>query len=248
MSKRSQSGSIRCAVIAAALCFVPAAFAQTVQLQISNPPSNNVLDGIYVGSYTATNLSTGGSVQITCDDFRDQSNYNTETYTTNTFSSLGNTLWGTVLGTAAATPLYEQAAWLTLQMLQKTGTTQGDYSYTIWAIFQPSQVASWLTTYDDSTACNTVFGSGSWGAKGCTAGTGGLIGTAESQTYAAGEFSNILILTPNGCTPVSCPEQEFFEVVAEGGSALLYLILAAFTCFAAIYFRSRQKDYVAGPV
>jgi hypothetical protein len=246
MSKRSRS--IWYGIVAGILCLAPAALAQTVDLQISDPPSSNVLDGIYVGSYTATNESTGGSVQITCDDFRDESNYNSETYTVNSFSSLGSTLWGTVLGTATATPLYEQAAWLTLQMLQKTGTTQGDYSYAIWAVFQPNQVANWLTSYGDSTACNAVFGNGSWNSKGCTAGSGGLVGSAESQTFTAGEFSNILILTPNGCTPASCPEQEFFEVVAEGGSAALYLLLAGTACFAAMFLRSRQRPSIAGSV
>jgi hypothetical protein len=234
--------------LAIALVFsvAPCAFAQ--QLQISNPPSNNVLDGNYVGSYTATNLATGGSVQITCDDFKDNSNYNPATYTTNTFSSLGSTLWGSNLLASGSsigqvTQLYDEVAWLTLGMLKQTGTQQGYYSYAIWAIFSPNQVAAWLTSYNDAAACNAVFGNGSWGWHGCTAGKGGLVGTAASQIYTSGEFSNILILTPQGCRngPGSCPEQEFLEVVAEGGSAAAYLLLAGLACFAAVYFRSRQQ-------
>jgi hypothetical protein len=242
MSERSRV--LWCAVVLGLLCFVPGAWAQ-VTLQINNPPSSNVLDGIYVGSYSATNQTSGTSVQITCDDFRDESDYNSTTYTVNSFNSLGSTLWGTVMGTATATPLYEQAAWLTLQMLHLTGATQGYYSYAIWAIFQPTQVANWLTSYGDSTACNMVFGTGSWSTKGCTAGLGGYVGNAKSQTYTLSEFSNIQILTPNGCTPSSCPEQEFFEVVAEGGSAALYLLLAGSACFAAMFFRSRQRTFEA---
>jgi hypothetical protein len=238
-----------CYVIAAALlCFVPGLLGQ--ELQINDPASNNVLDGIYVGSYGATNLATGGSVQLVCDDFKDESNYSAASYTTNTFSSLGSTLWGSSLlkagdTLAQVTTLYDEAAWLTLGMLKQTGTTQGYYSYAIWAIFDSSDVAAWLTKYGDSAACNAVFGSGSWAGGKCTAGTGGLVGKAASQTFTAGEFSNLLILTPNGCTngPGTCPEQEFFEVVAEGGSAGLYLLLAGLSCFGAILFNSRHRIY-----
>ncbi len=219
-------------------------------LQINDPPSNNVMDGIYVGSYSATNLATGGNVQITCDDFMDNSDYNAATYTTNTFSSLGSTLWGTYLMSKAGgsyslsqvTQLYDEVAWLTVNMLKQSGAEQGYYSFAIWAIFDSSDVASWLTQYGDSGACNAVFGSGSWSGGKCTAGKGGLVGSALGQTYTSGEFSNILILTPTGCTtPGTCKEQEFIEVVAEGGSAALYLLFALTACFGAIFLRSRQR-------
>ena len=84
-------------LIAAVLsCLVPVAFAGTANLQINNPPSSNVLDGIYVGPYGATNTQTGAAVQIICDDFKDKSNYNSSDYTINTFSSLGRYLVGSV--------------------------------------------------------------------------------------------------------------------------------------------------------
>ncbi len=232
------------------LYLVPAGWAQTVELQINNPPSNNILDDIYVGSYSANNVTPGGpggTVQITCDDFRDESNYNVWTYNVNTFSSLGSTLWGQTLGTAAATPLYEEAAWLTLQMLPLTGTTQAEYSYAIWAVFQPNQVATWLTSANDSTTCNAVFGNNAWVAgSGCNPSKGkagtGLLSMAAGQSFYAGEFSNVLILTPQGCSGSSCPEQEFFEVVAaEGGATAGYLLLAGFACLGAMLFRSRQQ-------
>jgi hypothetical protein len=239
------------AIMVAMYC-LPQAFAQ--DLQISNPPSNNILDGIYVGSYTATNLATGGSVQITCDDFADNSNYNPATYTTNTFSSLGNTLWGSYLlgqgdSLAQVTSLYDDVAWLTLAMLKQTGTEQGYYSFAIWAIFSPNAVANWLTLYGDSAACNAVFGSGSWSMWGCTANTSknsnGLVALAENNS-AGVNTSNIVILTPQGCKngPGTCPEQEFLEVVAEGGSSALYLLLAGITCFGAMFLHSRRN--VAG--
>jgi hypothetical protein len=240
-------------VFAVILYLVPVGWAQTVELQINNPPSNNVMDDIYVGSYSANNVTPGGpggSVQITCDDFRDQSNYESWTYNVNTLtlSGLGNTLWGQALGAQNALPLYEEAAWLTMQMLPMTGTTQAEYSYAIWAIFQPSQVAAWLTSAGDSTTCNQVFGTNAWvSGSGCIPSKGqsgtGILSMAASaeKSFYAGEFSNILILTPQGCGNYSCPEQEFIEVVAEGGTAAMYLLLAGFACFGAMFFRSRLQ-------
>ncbi len=90
--------------------------------------------------------------------------------------------------------------------------------------------------------CNAIFGAG----NNClsTKVTGGLLGGAQGQSYSLGEFSNVLILTPtvNGqtCTAGGCPEQEFFEVVPEGGAALAYLLLAGICCFGAVILRSRQ--------
>ena len=237
-------GAIRSAgwlMMACLLCLAPSAFAGTVTLQINNPPSNNILDGIYVGTYGATNTSTGAQTQIICDDFKDDSNFNAATYVTHSFGNFIGTVWGP--GAAAQ---YQQAAWLTLGMLQQSGTQQGYYSYAIWAVFDPSDVAKWLTTYTDSSACNAVFGSGSWGGGKCNAGSGGLLGSAAGQQYYQGEFSNFLILTPTcSAGPGTCQEQEFFQLVPEGGSAVLYLLLAGLSCFGAMVY-SRRRVAMAG--
>ena len=215
------------------------ALASSVNLQINDPPSNNVLDGIYVGAYSATNTVTQTNTQIICDDFRDESNYNAANYTINTFSNLNNTLWG-----PGAATLYKEAAWLTLGMLGQTGVKQGYYSYAIWATFDPTDVLSWLKNYNDSAACNAVFG------NNCTstnASSGSLLYAAQ-QNYGSGDYSNFLILTPtlNCGQPGSCAEQEFFELVPEGGSALAYLLLASFSCFGAIlYSRRRAASFPA---
>jgi hypothetical protein len=243
--------ALLCAVI---LYLAPAGWAQTVELQIQNPPSNNVLDDIYVGSYSAnyvTPSGLGASLQITCDDFKDNSNFESATYNVNTFSTLGNTLWGSYLGVGTATTMYEEAAWLTLGMLGQTGTQQGYYSYAIWAIFDPGDVATWFTNHLDVNACNAVFGTGSWtgsaSAGTCTASTtnkGGLVELAMSMapSLSPSQFSNILILTPQGCAnPGTCKEQEFLEVVAEGGTTAIYLLLAGLACFGAMFFRSRLQ-------
>jgi hypothetical protein len=230
----------------AMLCLAPCAFAQQVTLQLNDPPSNNILASVYVGAYNGINTQTGAAVQVICDDFNDNSNYQPYTYNVNSFSNLGSTLWAQALGVTNATPLYEEAAWLALQTVGLTGTQQGYYSYATWAIFAPNEVASWLTSHstDGGTACNTIFGAGSWSSNACHAGKSGLVGQAIAAlpSFYTGEFANILILTPSGCTsPGSCKEQEFFEIVAEGGTAAMYLLLASFSCLAAVFFRSRRQ-------
>lgn len=220
------------------LCWVPGAFAGTVNLQISNPPSNNVLDGIYVGAYSATNTATGSPTQIICDDFKDDSNFNASNYTVHNFGNFVGTVWG-----SGAATLYQDAAWLTLGMLNQSGAQQGYYSYAIWAVFDPSDVANWLTKYGDVTACNTVFGSGSWGQSGCTAHSGGLLASAAGQQYYQGEFSNFLILTPTcSAGPGTCQEQEFFQLmpVPEGGSTAAYILLVAVFCGGAMFYSRRS--------
>jgi len=214
-------------------CVSPAAFANnppTITAQLNDPPSNNVLDGIYVGPYNATNMSGGGSFQMVCDDFKDESNYNAATYTVNTLSSLGNSIWG-----ASNMMLYEDAAWLALQMFHTTGLTQAYYQYAVWAVFQPSQVGSWLLSAGDTQAYAAIFGSG------------GLLQQAQQmcQNGTSCNYSNLLILTPN-CSGATCQEQEFFVFAApEGGTALLYLLLVGLVCGGAGW-HSRRRSAAAG--
>jgi hypothetical protein len=221
-----------------------ACVAGNVSAQLSDPPSNNILDNIYVGPYNATNIQTGASMSIICDDFKDASDYNPATYTTNSFSTLGNTLWGASLlkqgdTMGQVTALYEQAGWLVFGMINATGKQQGYYSYALWAVFDASDVLNWLKNSNDFAACNAVFG------NSCTsthAGSGSLLYSAQ-QNYMSGNYSNLQILTPNGCTSFGCPEQEFFMLVPEGGSALLYMLLAGLACLGAVWHsRRRQSD------
>ena len=222
----------------AALAFSPWAIAQNVTLTSAG---NNVADGIYVSPYYAT-VNGATNTPIVCDDFDDNSYLNTSwTGKIQSFSSLSAsnipTAWGAALGVSGATfKLYEEAAWLTLTLLQQTAGTQGqiNYSYAVWAVFDPVGVANWLTEHGDTTTYNAVFGAG------------GLLAAAQGNSYTAGEFSNVLIITPEvaglTCTAGSCPEQEFIEVVPEGGAALAYLLLAGLCCFGAMFMRSRRQN------
>ena len=81
------------AVAAVALSIAPCAFGQgQVNINLTGA-GNNVMDGVYVGPYTAT--VNGSSTQIICDDFSDES-YVGESWTANvtTLSNLNGTKWG----------------------------------------------------------------------------------------------------------------------------------------------------------
>lgn len=216
------------------LCFAPLALGQG-QVNISlTSAGNNVMDGVYVGPYTAT--VNGQSTQIICDDFVDDS-YVGESWTANvtTLANLNGTKWG---GMANATQLYDEAAWLATQMLSPTysgnATQVGYLAYALWAVFQPSAVKSWLGA--NSAAWLAVQ---SW------------LNSAAGQNFTPGEFANFFIYTPDLSHSITCnggpcpttPPQEFFGFIsaAEGGSTLIYLLLTTLACLGAIWLRSRQQ-------
>jgi hypothetical protein len=208
------------------LCFASAAFATSVTVTVTagNP---NHLDGYSVGPYTAT-VNSVPNTQVICDDFSDRTTLQTPyTDTVNTFSDLGNTLWGAAYlkkgdSMTQITNMYEEAAWLTLQLLNPANSKSiGDIQFAIWAIFNSNALSkdpnaqTWLTA-----AAN------------------------ELQYLSPGEFSDFLILTPT-CTggPGTCSGQEFFEIVPEGGSALMYLLLAGVSCVAGMFQRGRRQNH-----
>lgn len=250
------------AALLAMCCFASSAFATQSTVDVTSAGSFGY-DGIYMSPYYATVGSTQ-NVTIICDDFADETYLNTS-WTGNiiSFSSLasnlGSTVWGSWYESAAGGHVsastivqwYEEAAWLTLALLQQPSGSmnQAYYSFAEWAVFDPNSVLAWLKSYGDTGACMAVFGNA---CTSTTAVKGSLLYAAQ-QGYASGNYSSLAIISPfvNGkvCTPAisgagNCPAQEFFEVlhVAEGGAAALYLLLAAATCFGAMYFRSPRPN------
>jgi hypothetical protein len=207
----------------ALLCFAPAAFANST-LNMTGA-GNNVMDGVYVGPYYAT-VNGVANTPVICDDFADESRIGSSwSFTANNFSTLGSALWGN------QTANYEAAAWLTLQMLSlntnpNNATTVGYLSFAIWSLFDKSALNGLTSTQ--------LAGVDSWLAK-------------IPSNLTPGEFSNFVILTPQGCAngPGSCPGQEFLMMVPEGGSALTYLLLAGLSCFGAMLFRRKHQPVTA---
>jgi hypothetical protein len=200
----------------AILCFASSAFADS-SLTMTGA-GNNTMAGVYVGPYYAT-VNGAQNTQVICDDFADDSVIgHTWSFNTNTFSTLGNTLWGN------QTQNFEAAAWLTLKMLSLNGnpanaTQVGYLSFAIWSLFDKNALNGLNSTQ--------LGGVNYW------------LGMVPLNLTTS-QFSNFVILTPKDCTVGSCPGQEFLEIVPEGGSTAIYLMLAGLACLMAIRFRSRR--------
>jgi len=207
----------------ALLCLAPCAYASS-SLTMTGA-GNNVMGNVYVGPYYAT-VNGAANTPVICDDFADDTYIGSSwNYTPNTFSTLGNALWGN------QTQNYEGAAWLTLQMLSlnsnpANATQVGYLSYAIWSLFDKAALNGLNSTQ--------------------LAGVNYWLGMIPSNLTAS-QFSNFMILTPQGCTngPGSCPGQEFIMLVPEGGSGAMYLLFAGLSCFAAILFRRRSQAAAA---
>ena len=248
------NGSVRkwycIAAAAAVVCLASSAFAQ-VQVELTganpyyyaDPNYGNVSVGPYVGN--VGNI-TGG--QIVCDDYTDEVHVgqqwqaNTLNFGSLNTSNVGSTMWGATLdaslGASAVFNLYLEAAYLTEELIIANATNPGHNSaqvaelqYAIWGIFyvalNPSKAAAF---WNNAPA----------GAFGIYQGLASLSGLSASQ------FANLEIVTPvnaNGqvCGTGSGCAQEYFLLVPEGGSALLYLLLAGASCLGAIFFRRRNS-------
>jgi hypothetical protein len=202
----------------ALLCLAPSALADSNTLTMTGA-GNNVMQGVYVGPYYAT-VNGVVNTPVICDDFADDSVIgHSWGFTPNNFSTLGSALWGN------QTQNYESAAWLTLQMLSLNSipgnsTQVGYLSYAIWSLFDKAALGKLNSTQ--------------------LAGVNYWLGKIPSNLTTA-EFANFVILTPKGCTPGTCPGQEFFMLVPEGGSTAIYLLVAGLACLGAMMFRPRRQ-------
>ena len=219
MIKSTQKWCIITAV--AALCLASNAFADTITM---TGAGNNIMHGVYVGPYYAT-VNGVPNTAVICDDFADDSVIgHSWNFTSNNFSTLGNALWGN------QTQNYEAAAWLTLQMLSLNGnpanaTQVGYLSYAIWSLFDQ----------------NALNGLNSTQLAGVNFWKGNV-----PLNLTTSQFSNFVILTPNNCTPGTCPGQEFLMLtVPEGGSSVGYLFMAGLLCAVAVWIRSRRSATAA---
>jgi hypothetical protein len=233
------------------------AVAQT-SVTLTGPPPGNTYDGIYVSPYYAT---VGGATNtpVVCDDFGDNTSMGDHwTATVTPFSGTTaptNTSWGLAGGTLTQ---YDVVAWFTIALINlptsvqpaNTLTLQVIDSFALWAVFDPSGVASYLKNNPLSTnaaLCADIFGS-----FGC--GWTAADGTPDGSAYAGvtgvprGGY-NLEILSPllasgSVCKAGSdaCPAQEFIAMVPEGGAALAYLLLAGLCCFGAMFMRSRRQN------
>lgn len=167
------------AVLAALLGAAPSALADGAGMQLTSAGSN-VLGNEYVGPYTAT--INGVSTQVVCDDFADV-NYVGESWTAtvNTLSNLTGTKWGNQNNAGFG---YDEMAWLFTQMFNPQNASKvGDIQYAMWAVFDPQALFSISGT--DRT--NAMW----W------------LSQAKMQSFYSGEFSDIVLYTPNLNDPIT---------------------------------------------
>jgi len=241
------------AAAAAVVCLASCAFAQ-VEVELTGPnPYYYYYDANYkadvsVGPYVG-NVGNVTGAQIVCDDYTDevwvgeQWKASILNFSSLSTSNVGNTMWGATLdatiagGAGAVVQLYLEAAYLTEQLYtanaQNPGSNGAQVSalqYALWGIFY---VASHNSAQDAAFWTNAPSG-----AYNIYKGLAGL-------NLSVSQFANLQLVTPlngqggacgsgNGCA------QEYFMLVPEGGSALLYLLLAGASCLGAIFLRRRN--------
>jgi hypothetical protein len=149
---------------AAFICFAPGVFAQNVTMELIAPPAGPSLGGIYISPYTALigapnqtqAVITGVATYVICDDFTTDVSINTPPWQaigTNVASLQGettpdNTLkfdHGSTAAQAAQQMLdYTIAAYLAVEIMQAKAagdvTKQGDLSFSLWGLFDPTSV------------------------------------------------------------------------------------------------------------
>ena len=209
------------------LCFAPYVLAQQAQqLELVGVNGNNYA-GIYIGPYDIqVGGPTGQTSGMICDDFNDDINIGS-TWKANPVSVSSGTLMNTMFGSAGASlTMYEEAAALSYAILfsNQGATANALMQYAVWAIFSPGAVQSWLQANDGANYLadwNTIHAD--------------IAGAGGSQSL----LSEFVVWTPQNCKSGKCGAQEMFQFVPEGGSALMYLLLAGIFCFGAMWIRSR---------
>ena len=188
--RHTMRGSL-CIAALGVLWLAPYAVADSVSMVLTGA-GPNVMGGVYVGAYNAT--INGVSTKVICDDFADDT-YLNESWTASVtdFSHLSGTKW-------KSPSLYNEAAWLSLQMLSASDpTTVGEIHYAIWGLFNSDAIT-------DLGAVNAGYAHAAQDWIG------------QGAAHTTGDFSNFLVYTPDSgsarCNggPCRTPPQEFLAV------------------------------------
>lgn len=199
----------------------------TANMVLTSPGSTetgtNVLDGVYVGAYTAT--INGVSTPVICDDFADESYLNDPWQASvYTYSDLSQALWASS-NASNYTTLYDEAAWLAEQMLLPANQSQiGEIQFAIWGVFDSSAISE-LSSYsgtDGSEAQN-------W------------LNDAASNTYYVGEFSNVTVYTPDPTNKIGKNVAQEFLVVGAPEPSQVATLAADLLLFVVAVMVLRRK-------
>ena len=183
-------------IIAGLLSLASYGFAQGPVTITMTDPGNNIVGSVYVDPYFGTIGNSTVPVAVICDDYADETyQWESWTATVTPLSDAGSSKvkWSsggytytitaptsyTYTGQPVVQTAYDEAAWLTEQLLSvyKTDpTSAGQISYALWAVFDPAALSGVPTA--------ELSGTLNW------------LNQAQSQTFTSGEFSDISILTP----------------------------------------------------
>lgn len=211
-------------------------------LTLTGVGNGNSLDGIYISPYTAA-VNGVINTPVICDDFVDEVTLG-ESWNTSV-GAVGSTSTG-LFGTEN-TQGYGEVAWLSEQLLSNLSNpvAQGQISYAIWSVFEPTQVANWLqgkdgSPYNDTATYNAVFGGGGWLAQAAT---------AVPDDAASSKFSNVTVYTPSpSCAPGTCGQaQEFLVVnkVSTPEASTVANLAVDFMAFGGLLFVFRRNRFAA---
>jgi hypothetical protein len=184
------------------------------------------------GTYGAVINGTASSSGIICDDYNDEitagEQWSAHAYQATSLASgnISNTLFGSTVGLTG----YAEVATLVSMMFSGgktygsiTGVTQAELSSAIW----------------DITTAGGIKGLDTNATKLVAAVKTAFSGNTSAATAYLATLTNLWILTPTASEPNR--PQEMWVAVPEGGSELMYLLLAGAFCFGAMFFRHRNQ-------
>jgi hypothetical protein len=238
MSAREVIGIVGIAL----LCFEGSALGQSI---VSSPGINVIT---YTGNYSAVFSNNDGSVGagtygavingtasssgIICDDYNDEifsgEQWKADAYQASSLASgsVSKTLFGNPVGLTG----YAEVATL-VNMMFSGGTTFGNISGV-----KQAEISSAIW---DITTSGGIDGLDSNALALVKAVENEYNGNASAATSYLATMRNLWILTPTAPEPGR--PQEMWVEVPEGGSAVMYLLLAGVFCFGAMFFRHRNQ-------
>lgn len=220
------------------LCLAVPAFGQssggTVGVDlIGADPSDGVFNNAYAGVYDAT-ASGFSSGNVICDDWNDEvyagETWKATSYQASTLTSTTNTYF---MGSIGLAGYAELATLVSMEFNKSPAYTNVELNTAIWAITGGLSVSS-LDAKAQALVASVIA----------------YVNGQSSLTGYLAQFSNLWILTPvkGSQNPLADGNPQEFWIadgslpninVPEGGAALLYLLLAGFSCFGAMFIRSR---------
>jgi len=227
LSTLNKSRRVGWTLIGSALLLCGSSVFADVNMTLTGVGNNGALGNVYVGPYQGT-IGTV-STPIICDDFYDDSYFN-EAWTAmaSTFANLSQTKFG-----SADSTQYEEAAWLAQQLVNpattcpKTANCAGDIQFAMWQVFDNTG----LNTPFSLLTGNDLTNAQSW------------LHQAQTQSFYAGEFSNVTIYTPVSCQ-LNCGgslPQEFMVVSTPEPSEIALLGIDLSGVGALLFLVSRRR-------